>query len=270
MTEGDVVPEYREVTGRYMDKYNRMLEIQDPDLYFVNGYRFRVGVRQLEELARKDKMQNIRDEDIIELMRRELNVEISQFCFSPIEVVGLLDHIRNRLLEKINLVELSQRLTNEQSNEDHFKKHFPRISKSVLETFVKRIAHKYIDLPIETITLYRYHSNYFSGVKTKYAVVIEVVPSIKSDSKLSQRFHDLQYATGWMATVPDPDSSKDLGIDDGFSDVYVDKPEREYLKEWAFYAKYTDDPMPLGIMTDEEQFILFKSDKYSTQPSVSC
>jgi len=100
-----------------MDKYNRMLEIQDPNLHFVNGYRFRIGVRQLEELARKEKMQNIRDEDIIELLRRELSVDIFRFCFSPIEVVGVLDRIRNRLLEKINLVELAPRLTNEQSNE---------------------------------------------------------------------------------------------------------------------------------------------------------
>lgn len=118
MTEGDVVPEYREVTGRYMDEYNRMLEIQDPNLHFVNGYRFRFGVRQLEALAKKEKMQNIRDEDIIELLRRELNVDIFRFCFSPTEVVGVLDRIRNRLLEKINLVELEPSLTNhEQSNE---------------------------------------------------------------------------------------------------------------------------------------------------------
>jgi hypothetical protein len=147
------------------------------------------------------------------------------------------------------------------SNEDHFKKHFPRINKPVLENYIKRIAHKYKDLSIETITLYRYHSKYFSGVNTKYVIVIEVDPNTKSDGRLSQRFYDLQYATGWMGTVPDPDSSKDLGIDNGFSDVYIDKPERDYLNEWAFYAKYTDDPMPLGIMTDEEKFTLFKSDR---------
>jgi hypothetical protein len=145
------------------------------------------------------------------------------------------------------------------SNEDHFKKHFPRLSKPVLENYIKRIAEIYKDLSVETITLYRYHSKYFSSVNAKYVVVIEVDKNTKSDSRLSQRFYDLQYATGWMATIPDPGSSKDLGIDNGFSDVYIDKPDKDYLNEWAFYAKYTDDPMPLGIMIDEGKSPLFKT-----------
>jgi hypothetical protein len=106
MTEQDTVPEYREITGRYMDSYNRMLQVP-PNLDFVNGYRFRYGVRQLEELAKKEKMQNIRDEDHIELLRRELNVDVYRFCFSPTEIVGVLDRIRNHLMEKVNSIELN-------------------------------------------------------------------------------------------------------------------------------------------------------------------
>ena len=106
MTEQDTVPEYREVTGRYMDSYNRMLQVPS-NLDFVNGYRFRYGVRQLEELAKKEKMQNIRDEDCIELLRRELNVDVYRFCFSPTEIVGVLDCIRNHLMEKVNSIELN-------------------------------------------------------------------------------------------------------------------------------------------------------------------
>ena len=109
MTGKDLVPEYREVTGRYMDEHNRMLQIQDPNLHFVNGYRFRFGVRQLEELAKKEEMQNIRDEDLIELLRQELHVDVFRFCFSPTEIVGILDRIRNRLIEKINRIELEPR-----------------------------------------------------------------------------------------------------------------------------------------------------------------
>jgi len=104
MTEQDIVPEYREITGRYMDSYNRMLQIPSD----LNGYRFRYGVRQLEELAKKEKMQNIRDEGFIELLRRELNVDVFRFCFSPTEIVGVLDRIRNRLLEKVNSIELDK------------------------------------------------------------------------------------------------------------------------------------------------------------------
>jgi hypothetical protein len=106
MTEQDAVPEYREITGRYMDSYNRMLQVP-PNLYFVNGYRFRYGVRQLEALAKKDKMQNIRDEDHIELLRHELNVDVYRFCFSPTEIVGVLDRIRHHLTEKVNSIELN-------------------------------------------------------------------------------------------------------------------------------------------------------------------
>jgi len=105
MTEQDVVPKYREVTGRYMDQYNQMLHVDNPKLAFVNTYRLRYGVRQLEELASKTEMQNVRDEKFIRLLREELHVDVFRFCFSPIEVTGVLDHIRNRLLEKVNRIE---------------------------------------------------------------------------------------------------------------------------------------------------------------------
>jgi hypothetical protein len=105
MSEQDTVPEYREITGRYMDRYNKMVQVP-PDFDYINGYRFRYGVRQLEELAKKEKMQNFRDEDRIELLRRELNVDVCSFCFSPTEIVGVLDRIRNHLIEKVNNIEL--------------------------------------------------------------------------------------------------------------------------------------------------------------------
>lgn len=126
MTEQDVVPEYREITGRYIDSYNRMLQLPS-DLHFVNGYRFRYGVRQLEELAKKEKMQNIRDEESIALLRRELNADVYRFCFSPTEIVGVIDRIRNRLLEKVNSVELG-----EGNKPDNSSKGEKRTTKKVL------------------------------------------------------------------------------------------------------------------------------------------
>ncbi len=107
MTEQDTVPEYREFTGRYMDSYDRMLNVPS-NLDFVNGYRFRYGVRQLEELAKKENLQNIRDEDCIDRLRQELNVDVNRFCFSPMEIVGVLDRIRNQLIEKVNRIELNK------------------------------------------------------------------------------------------------------------------------------------------------------------------
>ena len=102
MTNDDVVPEYRAVTGRWMDQYNNMLDTShNPDLSFVNEYRFRFGVPKLEELASKQKMQNIADDRHINLIRENMGVQVTRFCFSPVEVRGVLDTIRNKLAEMV-------------------------------------------------------------------------------------------------------------------------------------------------------------------------
>jgi len=102
MTEKDVVPEYREISGKHMDQYNRMLKISNPDLAFVNTYRFRLGVRQLEELSNKNEMQNIRDETFVDLIKEHLKVDVIRFCFNPVEVTGVLERIRSELLNKLD------------------------------------------------------------------------------------------------------------------------------------------------------------------------
>ena len=102
MTDDDVVPEYRAVTGRWMDRFNNMLDISHyPDLSIVNEYRFRIAIAKLEELASKQQMQNIADDHMINLLREKMGVDVIRFCFSPIEVRGVLDTIRNRLAEMV-------------------------------------------------------------------------------------------------------------------------------------------------------------------------
>ena len=81
---------------------------------FVNTYRFRYGVRMLEEFSLKTAMQNIRDEEMIELVRKHFKVDVFRFCFNPVELVGVLDSIRNRLLEKVSQIELSIESENKQ------------------------------------------------------------------------------------------------------------------------------------------------------------
>jgi len=108
MKESDVVPKYREVTGRHMDAYNRMLAIEDPKLDIVNSTRLRFGVGKLEELSGADDMLNIRDEGTINLMREHLGVDVYRFCFSPVEVASVLNNIKLKLMEwvrKINVEE---------------------------------------------------------------------------------------------------------------------------------------------------------------------
>lgn len=137
--------------------------------------------------------------------------------------------------------------------------YFPRLNKKILKEFSKRVVNKYPNLPILKIILYRYHSKYFSNVNAKYAMVFEVDPTIKHSPELMDQLHNLQAATGWLGTVPDPDSSHDLGVDASFSDVYIEKPKDDFLKEWNFFAKTSDEDMPLGIMINEKSLLLFES-----------
>ena len=102
MTEEDVVPEYRAVAGRWIDRFGHILDLSDyPDLAVVNEYRFRFGAAQLEELAARQDMQNITDDACISALRA-VGIEVVRFCFSPIEVRGVLDVIRNKLAEKVS------------------------------------------------------------------------------------------------------------------------------------------------------------------------
>ncbi|MBC7819915.1 MAG: hypothetical protein IAG10_23780 [Planctomycetaceae bacterium] len=101
VADSDVVPEYREVVGRYLDQSGRMLDFSKQEAGFMNSYRLRHGVRQLEELAKRMDMIQIRDEIFVSLIREHLQAEVSLFTFSPTEIVAVLDRARNRLIEKV-------------------------------------------------------------------------------------------------------------------------------------------------------------------------
>jgi hypothetical protein len=100
MLEHEIVPEYRTVVGRYFDQFNREFQSIDQDLSFLNAYRIRYGVGKLEELAGRREMQNIRDGNMNDIFKEYLGWEPVRFCFSPVEVAGVLSQIRNRLLER--------------------------------------------------------------------------------------------------------------------------------------------------------------------------
>lgn len=58
MTEQDVVPEYREITGRYINNYNQMVQMP-PELHFVNGYRFPTGYDSLRNWLTEKKCRTL-------------------------------------------------------------------------------------------------------------------------------------------------------------------------------------------------------------------
>ncbi len=100
MQEDEVVPEYREVTGRYYDQYGRMLHIPQKDLDFVNTHRFRDGIEQLQKLAQNDKVISIREEDTIEMLKKYLEVDVYCFNISPSEITGIISNIRNEFIKR--------------------------------------------------------------------------------------------------------------------------------------------------------------------------
>ncbi|MEM9598374.1 MAG: hypothetical protein AAGD06_29180 [Acidobacteriota bacterium] len=97
------VPRYRTAAGRWYNQYDQRLDISDqPDLSFINEYRFRSGVAELEELGGREEMQNLADDDLAGLLKMELGVQVTRFCFNPIDIRRMLNVIRNQLLERLS------------------------------------------------------------------------------------------------------------------------------------------------------------------------
>lgn len=99
LTNDVVVPEYRTVVGQYSDRYGRPLVITDSRLHFVNEYRLRYSVPELEKMENHSGLLVIDDPTFNEMIRDKLNVEVHQFSFSPSCVSGVLSGIRARFIE---------------------------------------------------------------------------------------------------------------------------------------------------------------------------
>ena len=103
MTDADEVPEYRGVTGRWLNAQGQILDFSNyPDLSIINHYRFRFGVARLEQLAEREQMQNVVDDQFILILREQMGISAVCFSFSPVEMRGVIGHMRNLLTEKIH------------------------------------------------------------------------------------------------------------------------------------------------------------------------
>lgn len=99
LTEGTEVPEYRSVAGQWSNEHGQPLVITDAELIFVNSYRLRNGVAELEHLGEETRLQTLVDPGMSNIIRESLQVEVRYFSFSPREVLGVLSSIRIRLIE---------------------------------------------------------------------------------------------------------------------------------------------------------------------------
>ena len=75
---------------------------------------------------------------------------------------------------------------------------------------------------------------------------------------MKDKIVELQELTGWISGTNNVGQGKELGIDAGFTDLYVETPTEDYLKEWNFYVKTTDEKMPIGIMAEEKSLVLYQ------------
>jgi hypothetical protein len=99
LTNDIVVPEYRTVVGQYSDRSGRPLVVTDSRLAFINEYRLRHSVAELELMEQHSGLLAIEDPTFTEMISDKLGVVVYQFCFSPSCVAGVLSGIRARLIQ---------------------------------------------------------------------------------------------------------------------------------------------------------------------------
>jgi hypothetical protein len=107
MTEGDSVPEYRDVPGRYVDAYKHMAP-DDPDVPSMNIYRMSNGVRELEQYAASKNEISLHNPDILRMIRTSLRFNAERFVSMPSAFLGVLDSIRANLLDRLHSIEAEQ------------------------------------------------------------------------------------------------------------------------------------------------------------------
>lgn len=102
LTAEVVVPKYRSVAGQYSDRNGSRLAIPTKDLSFINEYRLRESVAELERIQNHNGSIAIEDPVYLNMLRDKLSVNMSQFNFNSSAVTGVLGGIRTRLIQQLN------------------------------------------------------------------------------------------------------------------------------------------------------------------------
>tara|TARA_R110001583_G_scaffold194824_1_gene367225 strand:- start:1366 stop:1941 length:576 start_codon:yes stop_codon:yes gene_type:complete len=100
MSEDDVVPEYREVSGYHTDDYGRKFIIEDEQLQFINTTRLRAGIAELEVYTENGIIQ--KDQSTCNLIFENLNVRVTSFHVSGSQIQNLLTSVKCELIERVS------------------------------------------------------------------------------------------------------------------------------------------------------------------------
>jgi len=107
MSETDLVPEYRNVPGRYVDQYKRMAPYYE-DIPGMGTFRFPNGVRELERHARSTNEISVHEPAILAMIQKNLKFDAVRFVCYPASILNVLDAIRSQLLDWLHRIESSQ------------------------------------------------------------------------------------------------------------------------------------------------------------------
>jgi predicted house-cleaning noncanonical NTP pyrophosphatase (MazG superfamily) len=101
MKPEDVVPEYRGVPGEHRDASVRTLLIKNPQLNFVNIFRIRTPVPEIEDQAgSSSEVLAIKDPERSKILREKMNAEVCEFVFSRTALLGVLTSIREEAIRR--------------------------------------------------------------------------------------------------------------------------------------------------------------------------
>lgn len=101
MTDEVVVPEYRTINGQWYDAYGRRFLVTDPRLAFVNETRLRDGAAELESYATVQGELALPLPGFAEILKRELNVDVYWFRYTPAAIPPILGRVRSQLVQRL-------------------------------------------------------------------------------------------------------------------------------------------------------------------------
>jgi hypothetical protein len=107
MSEGDSVPEYRNVPGRYVDQYKHMAPYFE-DIPSLLKYRLPLSIRELEQHAKSQTEISIHDPDVLAMVRNRLRFPAERFICYPASVMAILDAVRSRMIDWLHRIQTSQ------------------------------------------------------------------------------------------------------------------------------------------------------------------
>ena len=102
MAASVIVPEYRGIGGHWEDEYRRPLIVQEGKVAaIVNEVRLRQPIGELEALIEGRGTIGLRIPELAATLQRELQVQVSTFCFSPATVRQLVANVRAQLHSRL-------------------------------------------------------------------------------------------------------------------------------------------------------------------------